>query len=174
MESALEAFRLKVGRDATVATIFCGDFNSCPCFAAYEYVLSGCIRKDHPDWQIYSRTEPPPCSCNHKILNVVYEEDQQFEVRPDNTTGTEGTDSNVGLELRHGLHFSNVCGTTHATNITLGWTGVLDYIFIDSESLSTERVVPFPSAGQLTEHVALPSVNFPSDHLALVADLKWK
>jgi 2',5'-phosphodiesterase len=36
------------------------------------------------------------------------------------------------------------------------------------------QVVPLPSIEELQQHVALPSVVFPSDHVALVADVLWK
>ena len=83
----------------------------------------------------------------------------------------ETGDFSTGLDLSHHFQFSNVCGTRHSTNLTLGWTSVIDYIFVDSNWL---RVVPFPAPEHLTENVALPSINFPSDHVALVADLTWK
>ena len=174
LESALENFRERVGKDAHVAVMFCGDFNSCPCTAAYNYMLSGKVSKSHPDWQVYRLTEIPRCSCNHRVLNVIHEDDQDYlesQLTVDSVTNHE---SSFGLDLRHGLHMSNACGTKYATNVTLGWTGVIDYILIDSDCLSTQRVIPMPPAAQLTEHVALPSVNFPSDHVALVADLKWQ
>lgn len=31
-----------------------------------------------------------------------------------------------------------------------------------------------PTHEEVTEHIALPSVTFPSDHIALVADLEYK
>ena len=169
IETALEAFRQQtVDRGAHIALVFCGDFNSCPCTAAYNYMLSGSISRSHPDWQIYRMTEVPQCSCNHRVLNVIHEDGEHWiESQPVNE------ETSVGLDLRHSLHFSNSCGTKYATNVTLGWTGVIDYIFVDSDRLRTERVVPLPPAEQLTEHVALPSVNFPSDHVALVTDLTW-
>ena len=79
-----------------------------------------------------------------------------------------------GLDLKHDFHFRNACGTKHYTNYTVGYCGVLDYIFFDSDNLELERVIPLPSHEEVTEFVALPSIYFPSDHLALVADLKWQ
>ena len=35
------------------------------------------------------------------------------------------------------------------------------------------QVVPLPSLEEVTRHCALPSIVFPSDHIALIADLKW-
>lgn len=35
------------------------------------------------------------------------------------------------------------------------------------------KVVPLPSIEELKEHSALPSIVFPSDHIALVSDIRW-
>ena len=179
LESAMEKFRQKVGMDAQVAVTFCGDFNSCPCIAAYNYILSGVVSKEHPDWQVYRMTEIPPCNCDHKSLNVIHEDDEhqlEAELQALEETDDDGASSEAvdRLDLKHGFHFSNACGTTHATNITISWKGVLDYIFIDSDHLAVDRMIPLPPDEQLTEFVALPSIYFPSDHVALVVDLKWK
>ena len=171
LETVLEVFRQTVVKDGCIAVVFCGDFNSCPCTAAYNYMLSGSVSRSHPDWQLYSVTEVPQCSCNHRVLNIIHEEDEhEMEVQMVTSASEE---SSVGLDLKHDLHFTNSCGTKYATNVTLGWTGTIDYIFTDADNIRTQRVVPFPQAEQLTEHVALPSVNFPSDHIALVTDLTW-
>lgn len=168
LETRLQSFRKSVGKGAHIAVVFCGDFNSCPCTAAYNYMVNGTIGRNHPDWQLFCKTEIQQCSCNHRVLNVIHEDDEHSQ------SPAETTSEPVGLDLKHSFNFSNSCGTRYATNVTLGWTGVIDYIFIDSNWLSTQRVISFPPAEQLTEHVALPSINFPSDHIALVADLTWK
>ncbi|RZC35729.1 2',5'-phosphodiesterase 12 [Asbolus verrucosus] len=40
-------------------------------------------------------------------------------------------------------------------------------------STISAQVVPFPSSEELSQHTALPSIVFPSDHIALISDLKW-
>ena len=176
LENRLQSIKKTIGKDAHVAVVFCGDFNSCPCTAAYNYMVNSIIGRNHPDWQLFYKTEIQPCSCNHRVLNVIheYDDDDGGGHWIESSAEMSSQQSTVGLDLRHIFNFSNSCGTRHATNITLGWTGVIDYIFIDSDWLSTQRVMPFPPAEHLTEHVALPSINFPSDHIALVTDLTWK
>ncbi|KAK7113663.1 hypothetical protein V1264_012912 [Littorina saxatilis] len=51
---------------------------------------------------------------------------------------------------------------------------MLDYIFADSKNLAVKQVVPMPSHEEVTLHSGLPSVVFPSDHIAQVCDLTWK
>ncbi|KAB7502639.1 2',5'-phosphodiesterase 12 [Armadillidium nasatum] len=78
------------------------------------------------------------------------------------------------VTFSHDLEIGSACGTPEFTNFTTGFYGCLDYIFYQANKFEVEQVVPVPTLEEVTEHVALPSVTIPSDHLALVADLKWK
>ena len=78
------------------------------------------------------------------------------------------------LSLKHDFDLISACGFPPYTNYTGGFKGTLDYVFVDKEKLQVEAVIPMPSEEELNCHVALPSVVVPSDHLALVCDLKWK
>ena len=37
-----------------------------------------------------------------------------------------------------------------------------------------KEVIPFPSEDELCAHTAIPNIVFPSDHIACIADLRWK
>ena len=50
----------------------------------------------------------------------------------------------------------------------------IDHVFYDSTHLRCDRWIPMPPHSAVIEHVALPNVNFPSDHLALVCELSFK
>ncbi|XP_069691663.1 2',5'-phosphodiesterase 12 isoform X1 [Periplaneta americana] len=78
------------------------------------------------------------------------------------------------VSLSHSLLLCSAYGTPEFTNYTVGFAGCLDYIFYQHDQLGVAQVVPLPSVEELQQHTALPSVVFPSDHLALVADLCWK
>ena len=80
----------------------------------------------------------------------------------------------TNLSLSHDFNLFSACGFPPFTNFTGGFKGTLDYIFADKKYLEVESVIPLPSADDLSLHFALPSVVQPSDHLALVCDLKWK
>ena len=41
-------------------------------------------------------------------------------------------------------------------------------------SFEVREVIPFPSVEELQAHTAIPNIVFPSDHIACVADLRWK
>ena len=177
-----------------VAVIFCGDFNSCPCIGAYEFLTKGFLGHDHQDWTKYKLGLIPKCGCaavpdnesmyipSLHMRQLIQDEVEQpvsmsVDDRPAPHLCAEITDGFAGLDVNHSLSLQDAYGThliIPYTNFTLGFKCVLDYIFIDSNHLLVTRAIPLPSHDKLTEHVALPSVSFPSDHLALVADLKWK
>lgn len=77
------------------------------------------------------------------------------------------------VELKQSFKLGSACGTPKYTNFTAGFADCLDYIYYDTENLSVAQVVPLPSHEELTQNTALPSVVFPSDHIALVSDLRW-
>ncbi len=78
------------------------------------------------------------------------------------------------LELRHKLQLNSGCGFQEFTNFTVSFKETLDYVFIDSAKLKTSQVIPMPSIEELSQFDAIPSVVFPSDHIALVCDLAFK
>ncbi|CAM38518.1 conserved hypothetical protein [Leishmania braziliensis MHOM/BR/75/M2904] len=59
------------------------------------------------------------------------------------------------------------------TNFTLTFREVIDYIFFSEDSLEVLRTVPIPPEAELAENFALPNKKYPSDHIALVADLAF-
>ncbi|XP_018497694.1 2',5'-phosphodiesterase 12 [Galendromus occidentalis] len=69
----------------------------------------------------------------------------------------------------------SACGTPEFTNYTVEFKACLDYIF-HSEEIAVDSIVPLPSEDLLAheEYKAIPSPIFPSDHLALVANLKFR
>ncbi|PVD39383.1 hypothetical protein C0Q70_02013 [Pomacea canaliculata] len=78
-----------------------------------------------------------------------------------------------GLQLQHRLKLSSACGYVDFTNFTPNFQDMLDYIFIDTKNLSVKNVVPSFTVEELTLHTAIPSVVFPSDHIAQICDLTW-
>lgn len=87
---------------------------------------------------------------------------------------SNGEEERCNMSLTHFLKLKSACGEPAYTNYVGGFHGCLDYIFIDLKALEVEQVIPLPSHEEVTTHQALPSVSHPSDHIALVCDLKWK
>ncbi|KAG7494402.1 hypothetical protein JOB18_029796 [Solea senegalensis] len=67
----------------------------------------------------------------------------------------------------------SACNQPAYTNYVGGFHGCLDYIFIQPDSIQVEQMIPLPSHQEVTTYEALPSVAHPSDHIALVCDLRW-
>ncbi|CAH1788073.1 unnamed protein product [Owenia fusiformis] len=98
------------------------------------------------------------------------------DVGPDHPDWSSGGEEEYlkDMELSHKFNLKSACGTPKYTNYVGGFNGCLDYIFMDSDSLETVQVIPMPSHEEVIQHTALPSVVFPSDHIAQIADLTWK
>lgn len=78
-----------------------------------------------------------------------------------------------GINFNHNLELDSACGCPPYTNFTAGFYGCLDYIFYQSDKLTVKQVIPMPTHEEVTQHVALPSITFPSDHIPLIADLQF-
>ncbi|NXL55241.1 PDE12 phosphodiesterase, partial [Chordeiles acutipennis] len=87
---------------------------------------------------------------------------------------SNGEEERCNMPLSHPFKLLSACGEPAYTNYVGGFHGCLDYIFIDKNALEVEQVIPLPSHEEITTHQALPSVSHPSDHIALICDLKWK
>lgn len=77
------------------------------------------------------------------------------------------------VRLNQEFNMKSAYGTPRCTTWTLGFVECIDYIFYQTDRLLVEQVNILPSDEELQAHAAIPSVIFPSDHIALVADLKW-
>lgn len=86
---------------------------------------------------------------------------------------TDKEEAICNLNFNQPFKLDSGCGTPKYTNFTGGFQDCLDYIFYDTEKLQVTQVVPMPSVDELMAHTAIPSIVFPSDHIALICDLKW-
>nr|XP_020466788.1 2',5'-phosphodiesterase 12 [Monopterus albus] len=68
----------------------------------------------------------------------------------------------------------SACSQPAYTNYVGGFHGCLDYIFIQPDSMQVEQMIPLPSHQEVTAYEALPSIAHPSDHIALICDLRWR
>ncbi|XP_064542410.1 2',5'-phosphodiesterase 12 [Drosophila montana] len=96
-------------------------------------------------------------------------------VGPDFVDWRSNTEEAVtDVELRQLFMMSSACGTPPYTNYTTLFAACLDYIFYQSDCFDLLQSVPLPTVEELSANEAIPSVTFPSDHVALVADLAFK
>ena len=132
------------GTNYRIGVVFCGDFNSLPGSGVVELLSSGILQSYHQDW------------------NIPVE-------KPDQTA--------TFLEVpsySHEFSFQNCCGFPEYTAYTEGFIGVIDYIFASKKYFEVDSVIPMPSKEELQLYTAIPSPVMPSDHIALICELKWK
>lgn len=87
---------------------------------------------------------------------------------------SSGPEESCSMELLSDIPpLLSACGLPAYTNYVRGFQGCLDYIFIQPDCMQVEQVIPLPSLEEVTTYEALPSVAHPSDHIALVCDLRW-
>ena len=79
----------------------------------------------------------------------------------------------LGISLSHNLLLESACNAVF-TNYILDFANEIDYIFYDVKGLVCKTTVPFPSEEDIKVGIALPNKDFPSDHLALIADFQFK
>lgn len=90
--------------------------------------------------------------------------------------GQPGTDllPPCGADLSHGLELRSAYGVhTQPTHVTVGYANALDWLTFSPGPLRLRATAPLPNEAELRRHVALPSIEFPSDHVSLIADLEW-
>ena len=192
----------KVARDAweretgvRLALVFAGDFNSEPDTGAVEFVASGRVSAQHPEWVAaagfaWGDTE------GEEAEEDLGSGDMEGGGGGEGTGGSEaasltGKQGGVGegeeqrrrsamaerdargVDLRHDLVLASSDElTTSFTNYVRGYIGCLDYIFYEATRLRVRQVVPLPPEDQVAP-TALPSRRFPSDHLSLCCDLEF-
>lgn len=79
----------------------------------------------------------------------------------------------IGLEVETNLRFSSAYQDIEYTNYVPGFHGCLDYIFYEQDNLVCESTVPPPDHDDVIATGGMPSEVFPSDHIALIANLKF-
>ncbi|EPZ32627.1 Endonuclease/exonuclease/phosphatase domain-containing protein [Rozella allomycis CSF55] len=60
------------------------------------------------------------------------------------------------------------------TNFTPNFTGVLDYIWFSHKTLTVSAVLSGISEDYASKIVGFPNMHFPSDHIAIMVEFKWK
>ncbi|OWA51605.1 2',5'-phosphodiesterase 12 [Hypsibius exemplaris] len=86
----------------------------------------------------------------------------------------EKEDEYVELSLQHPFRLFSACGEPAFTNFVPQFQAAIDWIYADESALESTSVIPLPTLEEVSANVAIPSVVFPSDHLAIGCDLKWK
>ncbi|KAF7321902.1 hypothetical protein MKEN_00712400 [Mycena kentingensis (nom. inval.)] len=131
-----------------IPMILCGDFNSTPLSGVYDFLSSGTLNANHPDF------------LSHTYGNYT----------------SEGLRHKLGLKSAYSLMGPG--GVSEEimpmTNLTPGFRAVIDYIWYSSANVVLNSVVGEIDREYLEKVVGFPNQHFPSDHIALTATFTIK
>jgi 2',5'-phosphodiesterase len=147
--------------------ILCGDMNSSLRRAAGYLLVNRRVLPSHTQLREHYNT------FQWRDRNGLNEGGERQEMRIEHTE-LDGTNIDwedfPKIELPH--HFPSFLPgypeEPEFTHYLDSFAGSLDHIFVFG--LFPVHSAPMPSVADVTEHVAMPSVNLPSDHVSLVAD----
>lgn len=127
-----------------MALLICGDFNSEPHSAVYEYIAQGAITHDHPEFSMEEKV---------RILPNVHEIVHNLDLASAMQTA-------LSMEPEY-------------TNYTAKFKGTLDYIFYTPGRLRILAVTGIPEANEIQSYAGegLPCACYPSDHVLLCCDV---
>ncbi|OWM82631.1 carbon catabolite repressor protein 4 homolog 1-like [Punica granatum] len=152
----------KIAASADIPMLVCGDFSSLPGSAPHSLLAMGKVDPSHPDLMV----DPlgilrPPGKLNHQLpLVSAYSSFARMNAAP-------------GLEKQR-RRMDTSTNEPLFTNCTRDFIGTLDYIFYSADSLTVEGLLELLDEDSLRKDTALPSPEWSSDHIALLAEFRCK
>ncbi|KAJ4833450.1 Carbon catabolite repressor protein 4 1 [Turnera subulata] len=152
----------KIAASADIPMLVCGDFNSVPGSAPHLLLAMGKVDAAHPDLAVDPLGILRPLSkLTHQLpLVSAY----SSLVRPP----TSGGHPNEQQRRRMDTHTNEPL----FTNCTRDFIGTLDYIFYTADTLKVESLLELLDEESLRKDTALPSPEWSSDHIALLAEFR--
>ncbi|KAE9619497.1 putative poly(A)-specific ribonuclease [Lupinus albus] len=150
----------KIAASADIPMLVCGDFNSVPGSAPHALLAMGKVDSSHPDLAVDPLNILRPHSKLAHQLPLV------------SAYSSFARTAGVGFEL----HKRRLDGGTNEplfTNVTRDFIGTLDYIFYTADSLVVESLLELLDEERLRKDTALPSPEWSSDHIALLAEFRY-
>ncbi|ESK92029.1 ccr4-not complex subunit ccr4 [Moniliophthora roreri MCA 2997] len=131
---------------SSTPVVLCGDFNSLPDSGVYEFLSSGSLSGQHPDFMNYSygrftREGMKHGLCLSSAYSIAQSDDTPKELLP-------------------------------WTNYTGHFKGVLDYIWYSSGDLKVNTILGEVDGDYIEKEkvIGFPDAHFPSDHIAIMAE----
>lgn len=152
----------KIAASADIPMLVCGDFNSTPASAPHALLALGKVDPLHPDLTV----DPlgilrPHTKLVHQLpLVSAYSSFARGIGPPALEQQRRRIDSNTNEPL--------------FTNCTRDFIGTHDYIFYTADSLTVESLLELLDEDSLRKDTALPSPEWSSDHIALLAEFRCK
>ncbi|KAE8680603.1 Carbon catabolite repressor protein 4-like protein 1 [Hibiscus syriacus] len=151
----------KIAASADIPMLVCGDFNSVPGSAPHSLLAMGKVDPLHPELLV----DPLAILRPHSKLT------HQLPLVSAYSPFARG----AGLGLEHQRRKMDM--TTNEplfTNCTRDFIGTLDYIFYTADSLTVESLLELLDEDSLRKDTALPSPEWSSDHIALLAEFRFQ
>ncbi|RAL48702.1 hypothetical protein DM860_001022 [Cuscuta australis] len=152
----------KIAASADIPMLVCGDFNSIPGSATHSLLAAGKVDPMHPDLQVdpLGILRPVTKLAHHLPLVSAY-----------------SAIGRLGVGLGFEQQKRRIDPTTNEplfTNYTTDFIGTHDYIFYSADSLTIESLLELLDENSLRKDTALPSPEWSSDHIALLAEFRCK
>lgn len=150
----------KIAASADIPMLVCGDFNSVPGSAPHALLAEGKVDPMHLDLVV----DPlnilrPPSKLAHQLpLVSAYSSFARMGVGPTSEQQKKRMDPTTNEPL--------------FTSCTRDFIGTLDYIFYTADSLTVESLLELLDEESLRKDTALPSPEWSSDHIALLAEFR--
>ncbi|XP_059668553.1 carbon catabolite repressor protein 4 homolog 2-like [Cornus florida] len=152
----------KIAASADIPMLVCGDFNAVPGSSPHALLAMGKIDPMHPDLAV----DPigilrPASKLTHQLPLV----------------SAYSSFARMGVGLGFEQQRRRMDPTTNEplfTNCTRDFIGTLDYIFYSADSLTVESLLELLDEDSLRKDTALPSPEWSSDHIALLAEFRCK
>ncbi|CAB4286922.1 unnamed protein product [Prunus armeniaca] len=152
----------KIAASADIPMLVCGDFSSIPGSAPHTLLAMGKVDPSHPDLQV----DP---------LNILRPLSKLIHQLP--LVSAYSSFARLGVGLGMEQQRRRMDPTTNEplfTNCTRDFIGTLDYIFYTADSLTVESLLELLDEESLRKDTALPSPEWSSDHIALLAEFRCK
>ncbi|CAG7902952.1 unnamed protein product [Brassica rapa] len=150
----------KIAASADIPMLVCGDFNTVPASAPHSLLAVGKVDPMHPDLMVdpLGILRPHAKLTHHLPLVSAY-----------SSFARMGGSLTAEQQRRRMDPASN---EPLFTNCTRDFIGTLDYIFYTADTLTVESLLELLDEESLRKDTALPSPEWSSDHIALLAEFR--
>jgi len=164
-------------KDSHLPVILCGDFNATPNSLPYQYLNVGSdadLRKDEL-LQLLQPAVAPAGSGSQAVITAAASDApaRQSLDGTENKSGEGTAPSLLPSTAAPFLRSVRYGQEPEVTNHTPDFRDTLDYICVSRDAFVVQQHNTLPTAAQLQHVAGLPNEEWPSDHLALCADVLW-
>lgn len=150
----------KIAASADIPMLVCGDFNTVPASAPHSLLAVGKVDPMHPDLMV----DPLGILRPHTKLT------HQLPLVSAYSSFARMGGSLTAEQQRRRMDPSS--NEPLFTNCTRDFIGTLDYIFYTADTLTVESLLELLDEESLRKDTALPSPEWSSDHIALLAEFR--